>query len=199
MKKIVSCVVIIISIFVFCSQDSFAFFGWGKKKESAPAKTKQEQTQQVEKKQAVKKKSKKDEKKEEEKKAAVKTRSDEAIKKAERIRALRQKKRKQLNGRTWKIELSSMPTKEKREEDVLVFKNNQFYSEKFSEQGFSPTNYSLNVKDNDVTVWETMQREEKGQVIFWRGEVTPNMKEMSGVLSWRISEEKAKDYSFTSK
>lgn len=188
MEKMVGLIIAIVVGFVFaCSNPGYAFT-WGKKKEAQPQKA-------VEQKQA-----KPEVKKDASKQAAPAVVEEKKVdpKKLEQDRMLRQKKREQLDNSLWDIEISAMSGKEKPKKDALIFEGNKVNSDKFAKEGFGPTNYTLTVQGDGVTVWETMQTAANGQIIFWRGEIEPKMTSMRGVISKHVSNEKTEDYSFVS-
>lgn len=113
-------------------------------------------------------------------------------------RALMQKKRNELNNTQWQIELIESSGKGKKENDTVEFKNNQIVSAAYGKRGFPSTNYTLTVQNDSSLVWETMQTSEKDGIAFWRGEISPDMKQMRGVLSHRIDDQTSLDYSFAS-
>ncbi len=112
--------------------------------------------------------------------------------------ALIEKKRKQLNNTEWEIELTLLSNKKIKQVDVITFKNNQFVSAKFSQLGFSATNYTLSLEKEDKIVWETMQTSEKYGIAFWRGELDLGLSKMQGILSQHVDDKTTNDYSFSS-
>ncbi|MFH1460793.1 MAG: hypothetical protein ABIG64_10575 [Candidatus Omnitrophota bacterium] len=111
---------------------------------------------------------------------------------------MRDKKREKLNNSSWQIEIFPIAGGGKKQKDVLNFKENRVYSEKYEAQGFAASNYTITIKSNGVTVWETMQTTAEGKIIFWRGEVDESMREMRGVLSTQPAPGKSEDFSFIS-
>ncbi len=81
--------------------------------------------------------------------------------------------------------------------DKIRFNGKSFESYYFSSQGFSPSNYTVRVRENGAITWETMQRNPKGQVISWRGDLEGN--QMAGVMSFQSDNKNAQDFSFISK
>ncbi len=55
-------------------------------------------------------------------------------------------------------------------------------SEYISSLGFSTSNYAFTITPEGRLVWETMQRNSKGEMVFWQGEATQDGK-MKGSLS----------------
>lgn len=119
-------------------------------------------------------------------------------------RALIEEKRRKLNNTEWKIELRALggaaadKNKEKKEVDIVTFKDNQVIIEDFSKKGFPMTNYTLSVQEDGTCIWETMQTSEKSGLAFWRGELNPAMEIMQGILSHHIDDKTTKDFSFVS-
>ena len=87
-----------------------------------------------------------------------------------------------LNVTKWEITLTSFDTKGKKKttSDTLTFEDSQVIAKDFERQGYSPTNYSLSVKEDGTTVFKTMQIGKAGTA-FWRGEVKDE--KMAGSVS----------------
>jgi hypothetical protein len=113
-------------------------------------------------------------------------------------RALIEKKREELNNTEWSIEINLISGKGKKVSDILVFKDKQITVESYNKRGFPYTSYSLSIQRDGTVVWETMQTSEKSGVVFWRGELDPNMENMRGVFSHQIDANNKEDYSFIS-
>ena len=186
MSKTIKGLLVVGIIFTFFAQDSYAFF-WKKKDASDKAVVEQPGEQKAEK--------------------AVQTEQKPAMpqspvlddKEVKKERALRDKKRKQLEGSLWDVEMTPMSGKGKGKKDVLVFKENRFSAEKFSQEGFEPTNFTITVKEDGITVWETMQSSGSGKdIIFWRGEIGQKMSDMRGVVSIQHANGINDDFSFVS-
>ncbi len=103
-----------------------------------------------------------------------------------------------LNNTQWEVDLTALSGKGVKEKDNLNFKGNQFYADKFSDQGFKPSNYTLTLQENGNAVIETMQTSTAGNIIFWRIEFDPSLTVCKGVLSRQLSDNKTEDYSFLS-
>ena len=119
----------------------------------------------------------------------------------QRKRELRKQEKAKLNNTVWQIELvkiSAYKKKRRKEEDTLRFENNKVQSDKLASEGFSPTNYTINVEGDGhtIVVWETMQTNEIGNIAFWRGEIENGV--MRGILSWQLSKTFKEDYGFVS-
>ena len=63
-------------------------------------------------------------------------------------------------------------------------------------EGFKPTNLTLTVEEGAPVVWETMQTNDKGKVVFWRGEWEGET--MHGMVSRQLGEGKNEDSYFSS-
>ena len=114
----------------------------------------------------------------------------------EKEKQLEQAKLK-LNNLEWKIKLSPIgKTRAKAYEDTLGFIGHKVSSKKLRSEGFSPSNYTLSLKAEEVIVWETMQRSEEAGVAFWHGELEKGV--MRGVLSKHPDEKRHIDFSFYS-
>ncbi|MFA6600062.1 MAG: hypothetical protein WC352_05025 [Candidatus Omnitrophota bacterium] len=117
--------------------------------------------------------------------------------------ALRKKileKKDELNGSEWAVEIKSRSAKgDFAGEDTLTFQNDKFRSGKTEKSGYTATNYTLTVseEENGPTVWETMQTSANGEITFWRGEWKDDV--MTGVISRQLKEEKGvEEYYFSS-
>ncbi len=103
-----------------------------------------------------------------------------------------------IEGMIWEVEIHTV-TKDGAAQpikDKIRFNGKSFESYYFSSQGFSPSNYTVKVRDNGAITWETMQRNPKGQVISWRGDLEGN--QMAGVMSFQSDNKNAQDFSFVS-
>ncbi len=90
----------------------------------------------------------------------------------------------ELDGTEWTIEVKS---KDKTVApavyfDKLEFKGHMLISKEMAVKGFESSNYTVTIQNDGTLLWETMQRNAAGDVVFWRGETTRDNK-MSGVLS----------------
>jgi len=103
--------------------------------------------------------------------------------------------KKELEGTVWEISLTQMGTTNK-SEDTITFTEGKVESRKLTDEGFSPTNFTVSLKENEIIVWETMQSSEDEGLAFWRAEISGGR--MRGVLSRHISENRVKDYTFAS-
>ena len=119
----------------------------------------------------------------------------------EKKREMIQEAKDSFNNTDWAIKL--IPTGEdresrKEEEDILHFSGYKFRSDKLINETFKPTNYTVRLKGKDGSrvIWETMQTSESKGVAFWRGEFQKDGS-VQGVLSWHVSDEDRRDFSFS--
>ena len=117
----------------------------------------------------------------------------------EKMKDMQRQQRTKLNNSQWSVDIMLMSGGGKPTLDLLVFKDNQFYAEKYAAQGFKASNYTLTMQDDGMTVWETMQSAEKGGTVFWRGEINDAQTEMRGVISIQKVDGSSEDFSFLSK
>jgi hypothetical protein len=105
-----------------------------------------------------------------------------------------------LNGTTW--EISMRAATEQRgahaEKDTLIFNNRRFISKNFEAQGYTPTGYTVRLRDDGSTRWETMQTKEEEGHVFWRADIDPETMQMRGVLRKLSEKGKVQDFNFVS-
>jgi len=80
--------------------------------------------------------------------------------------------------------------------DKLIFSQGTVVSNYFLSKGFVASNYSLSIKDDKTITWETMQRNEAGEIVFWRGEEKEG--NMKGTFSRRYLNGTTDALTFTS-
>ncbi|OGX39747.1 MAG: hypothetical protein A3D87_01770 [Omnitrophica WOR_2 bacterium RIFCSPHIGHO2_02_FULL_50_17] len=99
-----------------------------------------------------------------------------------------------LDGTTWDIELTYWTArgKKKTEKDTLVFSGRQVTSRDYERKGYGPTNYSVSVRGDGVTTFETMQIR-KDETSFWKGEVSED-EMVQGSLHVQDSKGNMKEY-----
>ena len=78
-----------------------------------------------------------------------------------------------LSGTRWALELQPMfgPKPEAPIKDTLSFDGSQMTSERLGATGFPPSNFTLTVGDDGVTVWEATQMNPDEGITLWRGEL----------------------------
>jgi REP element-mobilizing transposase RayT len=101
-----------------------------------------------------------------------------------------------LEGTLWDVELITTAPNGSGEQikDKIRFTGKGFESYYFLNQGFNPSNYTVTVSKNGVVTWETMQMNEKGESLSWRGDW--NGKQMEGVMSYHPEGKNPQDFSF---
>jgi hypothetical protein len=104
---------------------------------------------------------------------------------------------KELEGRSWTIALKQIggPKDAFASNDTLTFSNYTVASEHLGGRGFGATRYSKKESAAGKVVWETIQRNGRGDTASWRGEWDGST--MKGVLSRRDTNGTFRDYSFT--
>ncbi len=113
----------------------------------------------------------------------------------QRRRALISKRKEMLNNTSWEIDMVPLDGKGKQETDVILFYDRKVSTENLARDGFLPTNFTLTLKEDGKTEWETMQSKEN-EVVFFKGELSEEFDTMSGVISFQKLEGNL-DYSFT--
>jgi len=190
MKRLLS-LVVILSFLSVCLPEAQAW-SWGKKQGE-----KEKTVETKEKKSAPGKvKSKEEEKNQAEELQKKTQKSEEEARKVKR--ALIEQKRKEMDNMEWEIQLNPLSGKGKVLPETVIFRNSQVSFIEFGKKGFTPSNFSLKVQEDKILVWETMQSQEKSGVVFWRGEISPDLEKMRGVASYQMSDKKKDDYSFVS-
>jgi REP element-mobilizing transposase RayT len=107
-----------------------------------------------------------------------------------------------LDGTEWAIEVKPMAAPKGKASasaialDKLQFTGGKVASRGLVSEGFSETNYTLTVGRDGTLVWETMQQNVSGDVVFWRGEEKEGM--MTGTVSRRSAGGNPQDFAFTS-
>ena len=133
-------------------------------------------------------------------KAAATTAAPQAIsnKQAGKTQEMIAKKKVELNGTQWAIDVKPMSGKGKADKDVLNFMDGKIGSKNMEARGFSSTNFSMRLlEDNETYTWETMQISEKDGTVFWRGDIGSDGV-MRGVMSIRNKKNAVSDYNFVS-
>ncbi len=118
-------------------------------------------------------------------------------KKAEEIAKITEEAQKTLNGFTWNLEVTSTAGKKedrKTTQDTVIFKDNKLNSSGLGEKGFGTSNYTLTVGDDMVPVFETMQRNDAEDTVFWRGELVEG--KIRGVISVQEKDKPAVAFGF---
>ena len=102
-----------------------------------------------------------------------------------------------LDGKQWDIEYYASSAKEvKMMPDKITFRKGQFTSDRYAAQGYASTNYTLAVKEDGTTTFDTMQSSPKG-IVSWHGEVKRDVLTVRGVISEKpANAAKSIDYNF---
>ena len=111
---------------------------------------------------------------------------------------LLKKKQEELNDTEWEIEVFPSPETDNNigDKDILKFTEGQMVSQTFENTGYSPSRYTVRIRDSKGS-WETMQRDEEGKIIvFWRGDWEND--QMKGMFSIQKDAGEIESYSFRS-
>ena len=109
-----------------------------------------------------------------------------------------------LDGTVWVIELALRGEGDVNypRYDKIRFKNGTLVSDYVSSLGFSTSNYAFTINEQGRLVWETMQRNTKGERVFWQGEATQDGKMQGSFSRQQPSKGEVKgelmEFSFTS-
>jgi hypothetical protein len=127
----------------------------------------------------------------------VKIDEKQALQLAKKKEAEQKKANEELSKKEWEIYLVPLADrKSKAQSDVLTFSDGKLTSKDKREKGFTPSNCTVTVQEDGTIVWETMQADTTGNVIFWRGELRDKI--MQGMLSTQPKDGKNQDFAFTS-
>lgn len=106
------------------------------------------------------------------------------------------KKKAELNGTEWTIQMKQMGGRGKSETDVISFAEDKVTSKNLSALGYSASSFTVRVENDGTVIWETMQSSEKEGNAFWRGDIKDGV--MRGVLSKRNKSGSGPDFNFVS-
>ena len=101
-----------------------------------------------------------------------------------------------LENSEWNIVLMPLGKKGREEGDVIIFSNGRVASRNLQNSGFAPSGFTVRMKGGKI-IWETMQKDGKGGVAFWRGDIENDL--MRGALSMQDAKGKVTKFSFVSK
>ncbi len=79
--------------------------------------------------------------------------------------------------------------------DVLTFSEGKVSAKEILAKGYQQSNCTITTQEDGTVVWETMQANEKGDILFWRGELKDNF--MQGMISMQTKDGKNQDIAFT--
>lgn len=107
------------------------------------------------------------------------------------------KAKEELSKQEWSVYVISLIDKQaKVENDTLTFVGGKMASKELSAKGYLQSNCTITPQEDGTIVWETMQSNEKEDVVFWRGELKDGV--MRGILSMHPKDEKNnQDFSFS--
>jgi hypothetical protein len=105
--------------------------------------------------------------------------------------------RQRIEGFTWRIKFDQIrgPKESFLEHDTIFFEGEKLNSVNLKRQGYKSTKYVKRKLTNGNLGWETVQANETGETVQWRGEWDGNT--MKGVMSKRSADGTVRDYSFT--
>lgn len=103
-----------------------------------------------------------------------------------------------IEGMIWEVEIYTLTKDGKPQpiKDQIRFNGKSFESYYFSSQGFTPSNYTVKARKNGAISWETMQKNNKGEVISWRGDLENGR--MEGVVNYQGEGKNTQNYQFMS-
>lgn len=105
------------------------------------------------------------------------------------------KAKEKLSKQEWVIYLFSLADRKAMGTDILTFSEGKVSAKGFSLKGYQQSNCTLTAQDGEAIIWETMQANAKGGIIFWRGELRNNF--MQGMISLQPKDGKNQDISFS--
>lgn len=111
------------------------------------------------------------------------------------------KKRAELNGKEYTIELKPMEVRPKAkvkvEQEVISFSEDKVTLKNLASLGYAPTNFSVRLEEDGTVICETMQKTEKGELAFLRADIGPDGV-MRGVLSKQDTKGNIASFNFVS-
>jgi len=129
--------------------------------------------------------------------AATKTDADRAVKDLMRKQEM-QRVTDLLNSKEWVVYLVPSGVSAGKRlpviTDTLTFKDGRVSSQHLTSKGYGSSNYTLTVYDG-MSAWETMQRTEKDDLAFWRGEIRGDS--LTGLMNLQSSKGVVEEYSFS--
>ena len=106
-------------------------------------------------------------------------------------------KKAELNNTTWTVGVKPMGTKGVAETDVITLSDGTFSSRNMANAGYAPTAFTMRVKPDETAMCETMQRNDAGEVCFWRIDIKDN--EVRGVMTKIGTDGRSTDFSVSNK
>jgi len=132
-----------------------------------------------------------------EQQAVAKIEAEKAVQALVRKQAA-QKATDLLNSKEWVIYLSPTGNSAGKRlpviTDVLTLKEGRVSSKHLTANGFGESYYTMTVYDSGTVVWETMQRTDKEDLAFLRGELRDGS--LTGVMNMQTAKGVREEYSF---
>lgn len=96
---------------------------------------------------------------------------------------------KGLEGSTWEIRLlpKNGASAGLAEKDKILFSGNKISSRVLASTGVRGSNYTVSYESDGTGIWETIQTNENGEVVYWRGEWRDDA--MRGVMTRQLGHE----------
>ena len=121
--------------------------------------------------------------------------AERAAKRAEIEKQIKQQLQQLEEWVIYLIPTGANPPRVKIAKDILTFSDISVSSQYLSEKEFRNSNYSLSANDDGMGVWETMQRNDKGDIAFWKGQIKDLT--MRGVLGLQPKKGQMQEFTFT--
>lgn len=119
-----------------------------------------------------------------------------AAKKAKERLEASEKAQGLLDAHEWPIYVTSFADrKAPPKPDTLTFAKGKVSSKELSIEGFKQSNCTINVQEDGTIVWETMQANETGDIVFLRGELKDAL--MQGAMNKQVKGQSSQDFAFT--
>ena len=100
-----------------------------------------------------------------------------------------------LDGTQWEIRLTAVQGQAvAAAQDELAFKEHRVASTALESEGFARSNYKTLLQPSGRLIWESMQANEQGDVISWRGE--RQGPQMRGIMTKQMLGKAAENYTF---
>jgi len=119
-----------------------------------------------------------------------------AAKKAKQRLELSEKAQVVLDAHEWPIYVTSFADKKAPPKpDTLIFSKGKVSSKELGVEGFKQSNCTINVQEDETIIWETMQANENGDIVFLRGELKDKV--MQGAMNKQVKGQVPLDFAFT--
>lgn len=118
-----------------------------------------------------------------------------AAKRAEMEKQIKQQLQQLEKWVVYLIPTGANPPRVKIRKDILTFSDISVSSDYLTEKDFRNSNYSLSANDDGMGVWETMQRNDRGDIAFWKGQIKDLA--MRGVLGLQPKKGRMQEFTFT--